>query len=104
MQLALFILICDGIAMIVTQSSLFERLRYAIRDRSEFFGQLIRCPMCFGFWTGIFVHLFVVRFPLEPLVWSPAVHMFAHPFFAGALSSATCYTLHLLRGKLSSVI
>ena len=44
-----------GMTIIVTQSGLFEGLRGYIDSKSSFFGELFSCPMCFGFWAGVFM-------------------------------------------------
>jgi hypothetical protein len=50
-----FIFICYGITSIVVQSKLFKPLRETIKNKSYFFGSLLNCMMCFGFWVGLFV-------------------------------------------------
>tara|TARA_B100000579_G_C22837656_1_gene859715 strand:+ start:2070 stop:2357 length:288 start_codon:yes stop_codon:yes gene_type:complete len=47
------IISCVGITMIITQSSLFERLRDWVFVRSKTLGELINCPMCLGVWVGL---------------------------------------------------
>ncbi len=49
-----FILVCYGVTSIVVQSKLFKPFRELIKKRSEFFGSLVSCMMCFGFWVGLF--------------------------------------------------
>lgn len=48
------IISCIGITIIVTQSSLFEKLRDWVSFYSKFLGELINCPLCFGVWVGFF--------------------------------------------------
>jgi hypothetical protein len=50
-----FIFICYGITSIVVQSKIFKPLRETIKTKSYFFGSLLNCMMCFGFWVGLFV-------------------------------------------------
>ena len=50
-----FVFICYGITSIVVQSKLFKPLREIIKTKSVFFGSLLNCMMCFGFWVGLFV-------------------------------------------------
>lgn len=50
-----FILICYGLTSIVVQSKLFKPFRETIKIKSNFFGSLLNCMMCFGFWVGLFV-------------------------------------------------
>lgn len=58
MNLFLFILIGFGITTIITKSSIFEPLRDRLDNGSDvlsenFWGMLIVCPMCVGFWIGV---------------------------------------------------
>lgn len=58
MNLFLFILIGFGITTIITKSTLFEPLRDRLDNGSDivmenFWGMLIVCPMCVGFWIGV---------------------------------------------------
>jgi hypothetical protein len=53
--LTYFVFICYGITSIVVQSKLFKPLREIIKTKSSFFGSLLNCMMCFGFWVGLFV-------------------------------------------------
>ena len=36
-------------------SSIFEPIRDFVAGKSDFFGELINCPMCSGFWVGLTV-------------------------------------------------
>ena len=47
-----------GTTIIITQSFLFEEIRNRISSNSNFFGELINCPMCLGLWVGLFYGLF----------------------------------------------
>lgn len=51
-----FTFIVFGVTFIVTQSQIFEPFR-SLFSKLSFFGKLIRCPMCFGFWVGALVHV-----------------------------------------------
>ena len=52
-----FYLACVGITIIITQSSIFEKPREVFSNMGDFFDELIHCPMCMGFWVGIFLSL-----------------------------------------------
>lgn len=59
MNLLLFLLIGFGVTTIITKSTLFEPLRNHLDNGGEsikdnFLGFLIVCPMCVGFWVGVF--------------------------------------------------
>jgi hypothetical protein len=58
MNLLLFVLIGFGITTIITKSTIFEPLRNRLDNGDDslsenFFGLLITCPMCVGFWVGV---------------------------------------------------
>lgn len=58
MSLLAFILIGFGITTIITKSTIFEPLRDRLDNGSDslrynFWGMLIVCPMCVGFWIGV---------------------------------------------------
>ena len=58
MNLFLFILIGFGITTIITKSTIFEPLRDRLDNGGDtlidnFWGLLIVCPMCVGFWIGV---------------------------------------------------
>lgn len=42
-----------GLALIVTRSLIFERVRFSFKK--EFLATLFSCPQCFGFWAGVLV-------------------------------------------------
>lgn len=49
-----FILGLVGVTVIITAGSIFEGLREKIASLSPFLEKLINCPMCTGFWVGLF--------------------------------------------------
>jgi len=51
-----YILGVVGCTFIVTQSYIFKGLRDFL-GKSKLFGKMINCPMCFGFWAGVFFYL-----------------------------------------------
>ena len=46
-----------GCTFIVTQSYIFEGVRSFVESKNKHLGKLINCPMCFGFWTGLFFYM-----------------------------------------------
>lgn len=42
-----------AISMTVTKSRIFRGLREKVENRSEFWGELISCPYCFGHWLSL---------------------------------------------------
>lgn len=60
---------------------------FGLRDKLTkivFFRDLLHCPLCTGFWTGV---LFGIIGPFDPIVF---------PFY----SSACCYFLYLVNSRL----
>ncbi len=89
-----------GMTLIVTKSKLFEPLRNAVLARSIWWATLIGCPMCFGFWAGIFWGL--VTHALLPLpsglhAWLAAS---ADVFGAGCSVSLLSWFMFLAHHKL----
>lgn len=46
-----------GISLVLTQSKILKSTRETILKYSEFFGTLVKCIMCLGFWIGLFYSL-----------------------------------------------
>ena len=49
---------CVGITIIITQSSLFQKLRAWVYFYSNFLGELVSCPMCLGVWVGLIMSFY----------------------------------------------
>lgn len=54
MSLLIFSLVCFGMVNIITMSQLFKSTRELIGRISTKAGKFMRCPMCVGYWTGLF--------------------------------------------------
>jgi hypothetical protein len=55
MDFLIFILSCYGMTMIIVYSKIFEGIREKINSyNKELLSYMIKCPMCMGFWVGIF--------------------------------------------------
>lgn len=84
MNLLIFILVAYGLTQILCYGKIFDR----VRPKSGFFGDLLSCSMCTGFWTGVFLWL------LQPLT---KLYHFDNSiltgFLLGCLSSGTSYLL-----------
>jgi hypothetical protein len=63
LTLLYLILGCYGVTSIIVQSKLFKPLRTWVEGKSTFFGKLINCMLCSGFWVGL---LTVVIFNMSP--------------------------------------
>lgn len=87
MQLLMFILASYGLTLILLYGSIFN----SIRPKEGKLGQLFKCPLCMGFWTGVFI-LFI----------SQSSGLFTYEFnlsstlIMGWLSSGTSYFLDMI--------
>ena len=91
MELAYFILSSWGMTQILVYSSIFESQRRWIQEKSDRLGTLIRCPMCTGFWVGIF--LFGINGMTELFNFE---YNIANLLILGCVSSATSYALNVV--------
>ena len=85
MGLVYFILCAFGLTNILVYGSIFRK----IRPKHHFF----HCPMCEGFWVGVFLlvtNQFTELFMFE--------HTLYNAFVLGCLSSGTSYILAMLVG------
>ena len=93
MILILFILICFGFTNIIVNGEIFEYIRSFIEKKSTFFGKLINCSMCFGFWIGIGVAFFINPLETYTTFWLSVVG-------CAVISSATSYILDTIMYKI----
>ena len=96
-EIALFYMVCVGTSIIVTTSSIFDVVRNAISSKSDFLGELVNCPMCVGFWAGIFWSLFNNNFAGEHYVGM------MYPIYAGILSSLFSWTYFVIADCMQSI-
>ena len=89
-------LLAFGVTLIVTRSTLFLPLRQALKPRTKWGWVLFKCPMCFGFWVGVLLGLLGAWASSFPAGWPLWLRLWAQ----GAISSATCWILHLICGRL----
>ena len=87
MQLLYFILCAYGMTQILVYGKVFEPLR----PPKEKLGGFFHCPMCLGFWVGVFL------FFLNPFteLFSFGMNL-SNCFLLGCLSSGTSYMLCML--------
>jgi len=64
-ELLFFMLASVGVTVVISISSIFEPIRLFIQSRSSFLGELITCPMCTGFWSGLLISL--ISFDINPV-------------------------------------
>ena len=87
MHLVEFILICWGMTQILAIGRVFNAIR------PDYY--LFKCPMCVGFWVGMFVYLATTY--AEVTEWSKVDIWYV--FFYGCISSGTSYGLIKAFGK-----
>ena len=91
MDLLYFILASWGMTQIIVYGSIFESLREWIAERSFWLGTLIHCPMCTGFWAGVF--LFGINGCTELFTYE---YNLINLLILGWLSSGTSYILNMV--------
>ena len=77
----LWILISFGITISITHGKIFNTFRLWTAQKSTFFGDLFRCPMCLGFWVGMFLNL-------------SGQGVTSNPILDGFLSLTTCFSIY----------
>ena len=86
LQLIYFILIAYGLTQVLCYGSILK----PIRPTNGFFGELFKCPMCTGFWVGMFlcgVSPYTELFSFECSI--------INSILLGFLSSGTSYILNM---------
>ena len=87
MQLVMFVLASYGLTLILLYGSIFN----SIRPKNGKAGELFKCPLCMGFWTGIFI-LFISQWS-ELFTYEVS---WANALILGWLSSGTSYFLDMI--------
>ena len=90
MDLLYFVLAAYGMTQIIILGSLFNKVRPS-KSWLKGFGKLFHCPMCMGFWVGVF--LFGINSYTELFTFE---HNLENAFVLGCLSSGTSYLLSVL--------
>ena len=86
-----FCLISYGLTQILVYGKIFDR----IRPKEGKLGQLLSCPMCTGFWVGVF--LFGINGLTELFNFE---YNIANLLILGCIASATSYFLNVVIGDL----
>ena len=87
MDLLYFILIASGMTQIILSGSIFNKVRPS-KEWLKGFGELFYCPVCMGFWVGVFlfgINKFTELFNFD--------YNLANAFILGCVSSGTSYIL-----------
>ena len=95
MDLIYFILASWGMTQILVYGSIFQNQREWIMKKSDWLGELIHCPMCTGFWVGVF--LFGINGLTELFNFE---YNIANLLILGCIASATSYFLNVVIGDL----
>ena len=90
LDLLYFILSAYGLTQILIFGSIFNKIR-PTKNWLGGFGKLFHCPMCMGFWSGIF--LFGINRYTELFTFE---YSLANALIMGCLSSGTCYLMSVL--------
>ena len=77
-----FSIIAYGMTQIIVYGKIFEK----IRPTQGWLGQLLSCPMCTGFWVGVF--LWCVKAQTQLFIFDDS---YATAFLLGCAGSATSY-------------
>ena len=87
MELLYFVLAAYGLTQILVYGNIFNK----VRPTEGWFGELLSCPMCTGFWVGVllfgingYTELFTYEYNLTNLL------------ILGWLSSGTSYILNVI--------
>ena len=88
MDLLYYVLAAWGMTQILVYGSIFESCRNWIMKKSDWLGALVHCPMCTGFWVGVF--LFGINGLTELFNFE---YNIANLLTLGCISSATSYAM-----------
>ena len=89
LSLVYFVLAAYGLTQVLVYGTIFDKLR----PTTGKLGELFHCPMCMGFWVGVFlwsINGFTELFNFE--------YNFANLLLLGCLSSGTSYILNMIFG------
>ena len=69
-NLLIFILSAWGLTHLIVSGKIFDRIRNWVIIKSVFFGNLISCYQCTGFWSGVLISLYWTQDPFHILLMS----------------------------------
>ena len=87
MELIYFILCSYGMTFILVYGSIFD----SIRPKQGKFGELFKCPLCMGFWVGVF--LWSINYFTELFTYD---YNLINALLLGSLSAGTSYFLSMI--------
>lgn len=93
MSFLIFILSTLGLTLIITNSYLLKPLREKINEVNPFFGKMIKCSQCTGFWVSLFVQFIILICERGGFLffWTDI-----HFILFGFIGSFICYVVYLL--------
>lgn len=89
MDLLYFVLVAYGMTQVIVGGSIFNK----IRPPKEKFGGFFHCPMCMGFWVGVF--LWSINGLTELFSFD---YNYINFLLLGSLSSGTSYIMYSMIG------
>ena len=90
MELLHFVLAAYGMTFILVYGSIFDSIRPG-KEQYRGYGKLFHCPLCLGFWVGVF--LFLVSPCTELFTFEYSV---VNAFICGCISAGTSYLLSMV--------
>lgn len=69
----------SGLTIIMSAGNIFESTRNFISNKNKFFGELVSCPMCLGFWVGLFFGFLILEYP--PIILAGMVSLISWMIF-----------------------
>lgn len=96
-----------GMTHIITGTTIFERIRNKVTNYSpDFWGVLVTCPTCMGFWVGLFISLFFPLLQISDLsdffIQNTNVKVAFLFLIHGSFSSGINWIIHLLISNLDA--
>lgn len=92
MELIWFILAAFGLTQILVYGKIFDNYR-PYKEDFKGWGEVFHCPMCMGFWSGVF--LFFINGFTELFTFD---YNLINMLVCGCVSSGTSYILNMLFG------
>ncbi len=89
-ELLTFLITAGGITSMLVGASILSSPREWISSKSNFFRGLLSCPMCTGFWVGLFLSILI---PVNPIfgAFMSSVFSWAVYSFVDATESVASY-------------
>jgi hypothetical protein len=110
MDLLFFVLVAYGMTQIIVYGSIFNKVRPA-KERFWGLAELFHCPMCMGFWVGVFLwvisswtslftfeNILLLRNTASGVTVTFQLENLWDGFLLGCLSSGTSYVLNMIFG------